>query len=138
MKNLITFLVALLFLSLNACTDKIDIGTVATGKFNLRYRIEGAGRPAIVIGSATYLPRTFSQNLRKHLRLVFLDHRGYAPSPGPMDATAFAPDTLLDDIERARQESSGWIASPSLAIPSTRSWHSSTPRSIPRTCRMLS
>jgi proline iminopeptidase len=81
-----------------------DTGTLAAGQFQLRYRIEGTGSPAIVIGSATYLPRAFSQNLRKHLRLVFLDHRGYAPSPGPMDATAFAPDTLLDDIERARQE----------------------------------
>ena len=81
-----------------------DSGTIAVGQFRLRYRIDGTGKPAIVIGSATYLPRTFSQNLRKHLRLVFLDHRGYAPSPGPMEATAFADDTLLDDIERARRE----------------------------------
>ncbi len=81
-----------------------DRGTVAAGPLRLRYRIEGTGRPAIVIGSATYLPRSFSQNLRKHLRLVFLDHRGYVPSPGPMDATVFALDKMLDDFERARQE----------------------------------
>ena len=81
-----------------------NTGSIAVGKFHLRYRIEGVGRPAIVIGSATYLPRAFSQNLRKHLRLVFLDHRGYAPSPGPMEASAFALDTLLDDIEQARRE----------------------------------
>ena len=96
----------------NEMTDQValggpaesETGTIAAGEFRLRYRIEGTGTPAIVIGSAIYLPRAFSENLRKHLRLVFLDHRGYAPSPGPMDATAFAPDKMLDDIERARQE----------------------------------
>ena len=48
--------------------------------------------------------RWLFENLRKHLRLVFLDNRGYAPSPGPMDAAAFAPDKQLEDIERARLE----------------------------------
>ncbi len=81
-----------------------DTGTIAAGKFQLRYRIEGTGTPAIVIGSAVYYPRVFSQNLRKHLRLVFLDHRGFAPSPGPVDTTEFALDAILDDIERARKE----------------------------------
>ncbi len=81
-----------------------DSGTIAAGKFQLRYRIEGTGTPAIVIGSAIYYPRVFSQNLRQHLRLVFLDHRGFAPSPGPVDTTEFALDAIVDDIERARKE----------------------------------
>jgi proline iminopeptidase len=81
-----------------------DTGTIVAGKFRLRYRIEGAGPPAIVIGSAVYYPRVFSQNLRKHLRLVFLDHRGFAPSPGPVDTEEFALDVIVDDIERARKE----------------------------------
>ena len=81
-----------------------DIGTIAAGEFRLRYRIEGRGTPAMVIGSAVFYPRVFSQNLRKHLRLVFLDHRGFAPSPGRVDATEFALDRLLDDFERARQQ----------------------------------
>jgi proline iminopeptidase len=38
------------------------------------------------------------------LRLVFLDHRGFAASPGRVDTAEFALDTLVDDIERARQE----------------------------------
>lgn len=79
-------------------------GTVSSGPFSLRYQIDGAGKPAIVIGSSVYLPRVFSQKLREHLRLVFLDHRGYAPSPGPMDATEFTDDKLIDDVERARQQ----------------------------------
>ncbi len=81
-----------------------DTGSVAAGRFRLRYEIEGTGTPIIVIGSSVYYPRFFSQNLRRHLRMVFLDHRGFAPSPGPVDAAAFALDTLLDDIERARQQ----------------------------------
>jgi proline iminopeptidase len=81
-----------------------DKGTVVAGEFRLRYGVEGTGRPAIVIGSAIYYPRVFSQNLRKHLRLVFLDHRGFAPSPGRVDTTAFALDKLVDDVEQARRE----------------------------------
>ena len=81
-----------------------DTGTVPAGPFSLRYRIEGTGRPAIVIGSSVYYPRVFSQNLRRHLRLVFLDHRGFVPSPGPVGTAAYALDTLLDDVERARQQ----------------------------------
>lgn len=81
-----------------------ETGTIAISNFHLRYRIEGKGTPTIVIGSSIYYPRVFSQNLRKHLRFVFLDHRGFAPSPGKMDTTAFALDTLLYDIEYTRRE----------------------------------
>ena len=80
-----------------------DTGSIATGKFNLRYRIEGIGTPTIVIGFPTYYARIFSQNLRSHLRLVFLDHRGTAPSPGRVDTTEFALEKLVDDIELARR-----------------------------------
>ena len=81
-----------------------DTGTLAAGAFRLQYRIEGTGRPTIVIGSAAYYPRVFSQALRKQLRLVFVDHRGFAPSPGHVDTTEFALEKLVDDVERARQE----------------------------------
>ena len=78
-------------------------GNIVTGKFSLRYRIEGTGTPTIVIGFPTYYARAFSQNLRQHFRLMFLDHRGSAPSPGPVDTSEFALDRLVDDIELARQ-----------------------------------
>jgi proline iminopeptidase len=81
-----------------------DTGTVAAGPFRLGYRIEGTGRPAIVIGSSVYYPRVFSQELRKQLRLVFLDHRGFTASPGRVDLSEFALDKLVDDVERARQQ----------------------------------
>ena len=81
-----------------------DTGTVPAGKFTLRYRIEGTGIPAIVVGDPVAHPRTFSQNLRRHLRLVFIDHRGSAPSPGKVDTTEFHLENLVDDIERARKQ----------------------------------
>ncbi len=84
--------------------SQADTGSIAAGAFRLRYRIEGTGTPTMVIGSSVYYPRVFSQDLRTHLRMVFLDHRGFAPSPGVVDTTAFALDTLLDDVERAREE----------------------------------
>jgi proline iminopeptidase len=80
-----------------------NAGSIAAGKFNLRYRIEGTGTPTIVIGFPTAYARGFSQNLRSHLRLVFLDHRGTAPSPGRVNTTEFALERLVNDIELARQ-----------------------------------
>jgi proline iminopeptidase len=35
--------------------------------------------------------------------MVFMDHRGFAPSPGPVDTMAFALDSLVDDMERVRR-----------------------------------
>jgi proline iminopeptidase len=78
-------------------------GIIPVDGFRLRYRIEGTGTPTLVIGSAVYYPRVFSRNLRRHLRLVFLDHRGFVASPGHVDATAYALAKLLDDVEQARQ-----------------------------------
>ncbi len=83
--------------------SQADTGSIATGQFNLRYRIEGTGTPTIVIGFPSYYARAFSQNLRSHMRLVFVDHRGSAPSPGRVDTTEFALDTLVDDIELVRR-----------------------------------
>jgi proline iminopeptidase len=81
-----------------------ETGTIVAGSFQLRYRIEGTGTPTISIGSAFQGPRLFSAELRQYLRLVFLDHRGFAPSPGLVDKEEFALDKLVDDIERARQQ----------------------------------
>ena len=80
-----------------------ESGTIEAGGFTLEYKIEGVGPATIVIGSARYYPRTFSQQLREHLRLVFLDHRGFTHAPSTIDPASFELDTLVDDVERARQ-----------------------------------
>jgi proline iminopeptidase len=80
----------------------MSAGFIERDGFKLGYTIEGTGKPALVIGSALYYPRTFSQNLRNHLQLIFMDHRGFAPST-VTDTKHFELDLLLDDIEVMRQ-----------------------------------
>ena len=70
--------------------------------FKLQYIIEGNGTPTIVVGSSLYYARTFSNNLRNHLKLVFVDHRGFSPHDCKNTAQ-FQLDTLVDDIELVRQ-----------------------------------
>jgi proline iminopeptidase len=87
----------------NKAPTNIDTGCVPVGNFQLGYRIEGTGTPAIVIGSSIYYPRTFSQNLRHHLRLIFIDHRGFSPQPASLEPSEYTLDTILDDIEQIRK-----------------------------------
>jgi proline iminopeptidase len=70
--------------------------------FELGYTIEGSGKTALVIGSAIYYPRIFSQNLRKHLKLVFMDHRGFDGANQTTDTSKFELEILLSDIEHVR------------------------------------
>jgi proline iminopeptidase len=79
-------------------------GTIAADEFNLRYKIEGEGKPTLVIGSAIYYPRTFSKTLREHLKFVFLDNRVFAPAPNKLDTTSFSLEKILQDMEAARQQ----------------------------------
>ncbi|GAA6614992.1 alpha/beta fold hydrolase [Scytonema sp. NUACC26] len=72
--------------------------------FQLQYIVEGSGTPAIAVGSALYYSRTFSTNLRNHLKLVFVDHRGFASPYDRKDLSVFQLDILVDDIELVRQE----------------------------------
>ena len=85
-------------------TTTAHAGTISAGPFQLPYVREGTGPAAIVIGSSRYYQRAFSKNLRTHLRLVFMDHRGFAPSPGPVDTSEFDLQKLIDDVEMLRQQ----------------------------------
>ena len=78
-------------------------GTIPAGPFELAYRIEGQGYSAIVPGSVLFYSRVFSQALRERLRMVFLDHRGFARQSGAVDPKDYAFPVVIEDIERARQ-----------------------------------
>jgi proline iminopeptidase len=84
-------------------TATSQAGTISAGPFQLSCIIEGTGQ-SIVIGSSQYYQRAFSPNLRRHLRLVFMDHRGFAPSPGPVDTSEFELEKLVNDVEMLRQQ----------------------------------
>lgn len=77
---------------------------INSGNFKLNYAIEGEGPNVLVIGSAIYYPRTFSQNLRKKLRFIFIDHRGFAPRPDNLTEEQFTLDVILEDIEKIRKQ----------------------------------
>lgn len=81
-----------------------NAGHIEVGGFKFRYLTEGNGPDTLVIGSSIYYSRSFSQNLRKSLRLHFVDHRGFAEPPihGANEVSSF--DVLLDDIEQIRQK----------------------------------
>lgn len=84
--------------------ENLDLrGTVPVAGFELGYSIEGSGPTALVIGSAVYYPRTFNDHLRQHLRLVFVDHRGFGNATAPYTEADFLLDTLLEDVEAVRQ-----------------------------------
>jgi proline iminopeptidase len=71
--------------------------------FKLRYQVEGSGLPTIVVGSAVEHPRTFSSNLREHLQLIFVDHRGFTRLPDGVDPASIGLATIVEDIELVRQ-----------------------------------
>lgn len=81
----------------------MEKGLIQSGDFSLQFSVEGTGIPTLVIGSAVYYPRTFSENLRKHLRLYFVDHRGFGIAPKrALNPADYEFDVILEDIERAR------------------------------------
>lgn len=80
------------------------IKTFETGGFQLQYCQDGKGLPAIVVGSAHYYPRTFSENIHQHLCFTYMDHRGFAPNPGrSLTQPEYELDVIIDDIEHLRQ-----------------------------------
>jgi proline iminopeptidase len=78
-------------------------GFVERDEIKFHYSIEGEGPTTLVIGSAVYFAKIFSQDLRKHLRLVFVDWRGFAELSGPENID-ISLDDLLEDIEYIRQK----------------------------------
>lgn len=78
-------------------------GTVNIDSFLLQYKIEGKGLPAIVIGSVNQYPQVFSESLREHLQLIFIDHRAFVAAPKDRENETFELDTILDDIDQIRE-----------------------------------
>ncbi|WP_309122601.1 alpha/beta hydrolase [Paenibacillus sp.] len=77
-------------------------GTLYVEDFALGYRIEGEGPPVLVVGSETFYPRLFSDRLRGRLKLIFVDHRGFAKPPLAYDASRIDLDKVVEDIEEVR------------------------------------
>jgi proline iminopeptidase len=84
-------------------TPEDNVGIVEVEGAHLRYRIDGHGQPCLVVGSSIYYPRVFSQELREHLQLVFVDLRHFAASEPSFAPNLISVETYTDDVERVRK-----------------------------------
>ena len=80
-----------------------DAGWVSVDGARLRYRIEGSGQPILVIGTAIFYPRIFSDTLREQVQLVFVDLRHFGENDGSFAIDEISIQTYADDIEHVRQ-----------------------------------
>ena len=80
-------------------------GVVEVNGAELAYVREGRGFPLLVVGSATYYPKAFSDGLRQHFNLIFIDSRHFAAGYEPSNAQLgqLTLDTFVDDVEAVRQ-----------------------------------
>lgn len=81
-------------------------GTVQVDGVELNWIREGEGPPLFVIGSAIYYPRAYSEQLREHFELIFVDGRHFTPDYSPpaseLDRVTLA--TFAADVEAVRKE----------------------------------
>lgn len=75
--------------------------TAADGT-KLRYAIEGNGIPCIVVNGVHYR-HLFSKDLRRHLKLVFVDFRNSSEAEAGAKIDDTSVDTLLNDIDQVRK-----------------------------------
>lgn len=70
----------------------------------LNYVVQGQGTPCLVIGSSVYYPKTFSQDLRKHLQMYFVDLKWFARAYNPENLDAITIQSIVDDVEAIRRQ----------------------------------
>ncbi|WP_044640635.1 alpha/beta fold hydrolase [Risungbinella massiliensis] len=79
-------------------------GIVELDGFKLAYSIEGNGEPVLVVGSKVYYPQLFSKQLRKQLKLIFIDHKGHVKPSRDLKPEDYTLDRILEDIEMMREK----------------------------------
>lgn len=82
--------------------DKRQSEIVAADGTKLRYVVEGSGIPCVVINGSHY-QRVYSKDLRRHLKLIFLDFRHSSEADAAAKVDTITLDTLVDDIEQVRK-----------------------------------
>ena len=70
----------------------------------LNYVVEGEGKPCLVIGSSVYYPKTFSKELRKHLKMYFVDMKWFAKDYKPENLDEVNIASIVEDVEQIRQQ----------------------------------
>jgi proline iminopeptidase len=88
-------------LSINAL-NPLPLEVTAADGTKLRYVVEGSGIPCIVVNGVHY-QRVFSKDLRRRLKLLFVDFRHSSETEAAAKLDDIALDTLLDDIDQVRK-----------------------------------
>ena len=82
--------------------DPSPLEVTAADGTKLRYVVEGSGIPCIIVNGRHYR-RVFSKDLRRHLKLIFVDFRHSSESEAAAKLDKVTLDTLLDDIDQVRK-----------------------------------
>ena len=74
------------------------------GGTRIHYLVEGRGLPCMIpsLAGTPIYERTFSANLRRHLKLIFVEPRGNRSELG--DVTSLTLDRIVDDLDQLRAE----------------------------------
>lgn len=80
----------------------LQSGEIEVDGSRLSYVIEGEGAPCLVIGSSIYYPRTFSNDLRKHLKMYFVDMKWFAKGYMEEDPDTVNLQSVVNDVEQIR------------------------------------
>ena len=110
----VTFIYFLFFLSLSIFPGRsqqknIDLenesrGAIEVNGSKLDYVVQGRGPNCLIIGSSVYYPKTFSEKLRKKLRLIFVDLKWFAKDHVAENITDMTLSSIIADVEAIRQE----------------------------------
>ncbi|MEM8887172.1 MAG: alpha/beta hydrolase, partial [Bacteroidota bacterium] len=84
--------------------SQAERGSIQIDESTLDFKIEGNGRDCLVIGSSVYYPRTFSAELRKHLRMHFVDLKWFAKGYQKEELSQVDIASIVEDVEQIREE----------------------------------
>ena len=80
----------------------LNSGVIEVDDSRLGYVALGEGIPCLVIGSSVYYPRTFSNELRKHLKMYFVDMKWFAKGYNAEDLNTVDISSIANDVEQIR------------------------------------
>ncbi len=103
--RILPYSVSILLLIAGCGKQEETSGFITVDGTQLNYLIEGTGIPCVVIGAAKNWPRkTFSEELRKYIKFIFMDNRAFVSPDVPVDINKVTIETAVDDVELLRKK----------------------------------
>ena len=84
--------------------NQLNKGSIQIDGSRLDFVVEGKGRECLVIGSSIYYPRTFSAELRKQLKMHFVDLKWFAKGYQKENLSEVDIASIVEDVEQIREE----------------------------------